>query len=71
VPADKVQFALENLLNAFNGSKQDGEEFNTWVRRHDDATLNGLLGVETIVGAPDTREFHDDISRQGATPAGV
>ncbi len=71
VPADKVQFALENLLNAFNGGKQDGEEFSTWVRRHDDTQLNAFLGVETIVGAPDTREVHDDVSRQGATPAGV
>jgi sulfite reductase beta subunit-like hemoprotein len=55
VPADKVALALENLLHSFNQTKQDSEEFNTWVRRHDDATLDSYLGVETIIGAPDTR----------------
>ncbi len=54
VPAEKVQYAIENLLTVFNRTKQGDEEFNTWVRRHDNAELDGFLGVETIVGAPDT-----------------
>ena len=54
VPAEKVQYALENLLNNFNSTTQNGEEFNTWVRRHTDAELDAFLGVETIIGAPDT-----------------
>jgi sulfite reductase beta subunit-like hemoprotein len=62
VPADKVALALENLLNAFNRTKQDGEEFNTWVRRHDDATLDSYLGVETIIGAPDTKPIHSGVA---------
>jgi sulfite reductase beta subunit-like hemoprotein len=58
VPAEQVQYALENLLNSFNSTKQDGEEFNDWVRRHDNETLDGYLGVDTIIGAPDTRALH-------------
>jgi sulfite reductase beta subunit-like hemoprotein len=64
VPADKVAFALENLLNAFNRTKQGDEEFNDWVRRHTDEELDGYLGVETIIGAPDTKVVHS-----GAVPA--
>jgi sulfite reductase beta subunit-like hemoprotein len=64
VPADKVAFALENLLNAFNRTKQGDEEFNDWVRRHTDEELDGYLGVETIIGAPDTKTVHS-----GAVPA--
>lgn len=51
VPADKVQFALENLLTAFNGSKTEGEEFNSWIRRHTNEELDAHLGVETIIGS--------------------
>jgi sulfite reductase beta subunit-like hemoprotein len=76
VPADQVRFALENLLSAFNAHKQDGEEFNDFVRRHDDAQLDAFLGVDTIVGAPDTRERHDEVvaragSGASASAAGV
>ena len=70
VPADKVEYALENLLTAFNNTQTDSEEFNTWVRRHDDAQLDSYLGVETIIGDPDTKERHDDLSKQNV-PAGV
>lgn len=70
VPADKVQYAIENLLSAFNETQQDGEEFNTWVRRHDDAQMDSYLGVETIVGDPDTKERHDDLVKQNV-PVGV
>jgi sulfite reductase beta subunit-like hemoprotein len=54
VPAEKVQYALGNLLTAFNHTQEDGEEFNAWIHRHSNEELNGFLGVETIVGAPDT-----------------
>ena len=53
VPAEKVAFAIENLLNNFNTTRTGDEEFNAWVRRHDSMELDGFLGVETIVGAPD------------------
>lgn len=58
VPSDKVAFALENIMTAFNKTKNSDEEFSDWVRRHDDATLDGFLGVETIIGAPDTVTRH-------------
>ena len=58
VPAEKVQYALENLLVAFNGTHQSDEEFNSWVRRHTDAELDAFLGVDTIIGAPDTEARH-------------
>ncbi|MBC8104433.1 MAG: nitrite/sulfite reductase [Cytophagales bacterium] len=64
VPADKVQYAIENLLKAFNETRQGEEEFNTWTRRHDDAQLDGYLGVETIIGDPDTKEVHDDLGKR-------
>jgi sulfite reductase beta subunit-like hemoprotein len=70
VPADKVQYAIENLLSVFNETQRDGEEFNTWVRRHDDAQLDSFLGVETIIGDPDTKERHDDLVKQNV-PVGV
>jgi sulfite reductase beta subunit-like hemoprotein len=70
VPADKVQYAIENLLSVFNETQRDGEEFNTWVRRHDDAQLDTFLGVETIIGDPDTKERHDDLVKQNV-PVGV
>ena len=68
VPAENVQYALENLLHAFNRTHQPGEEFGQWTKRHDDATLDGFLGVHTIVGDPDQREFHDDTAAQHAAP---
>jgi sulfite reductase beta subunit-like hemoprotein len=70
VPAEKVQYAIENLLDAFNETQQAGEEFNTWVWRHDDAQLNSFLGVETIVGDPDTKERHDEVVKNHV-PVGV
>ena len=53
VPAELVAPAIENLLTTFNASALPGEEFNEFVKRHTDEELNGFLGVETIVGAPD------------------
>jgi sulfite reductase beta subunit-like hemoprotein len=53
VPADLVAPAIENLLTAFNASAQPGEEFNQFVQRHTNEELDGFLGVESIVGAPE------------------
>ncbi len=58
VPADKLPFALENLMGAFNDTNAPGEEFNTWVKRHSDEQLDGFLAVDTIIGAPETRAVH-------------
>ena len=68
VPAEKVQYALENLLNAFNRTQDGSEEFNSWVGRHTDTELNAFLGVETIIGAPETNERHDEVTAQYAVP---
>ena len=68
VPAENVQYALENLLNAFNQTHEPGEEFGQWSKRHDDATLDGFLGVDTIIGDPDQKEYHDDTAAQNAPP---
>lgn len=68
VPAENVQYALENLLNAFNRTHNPGEEFGQWTKRHDDATLDGFLGVDTIIGDPDQKELHDDTAAQHAPP---
>jgi sulfite reductase beta subunit-like hemoprotein len=54
VPADKVEYAMENLLKAFNTNHTENEEFNAWIHRHSNEELDGFLGVETIIGAPDT-----------------
>ena len=53
VPAELIAPAIENLLSTFNSASLPGEEFNQFVQRHTDDELNGFLGVETIVGAPD------------------
>lgn len=69
VPSEKVQFALENLLSAFNASKRDGEEFNDWVDRHDNEQLDTFLGVATIIGPPDTKTVHSPASSAVAAEA--
>ncbi len=55
VPAELVAPALENLLNAFNTNAQEGEEFAPFIQRHSNEELDAYLGVESIVGAPDTK----------------
>ncbi len=55
VPAERIAPALENLLGAFIAHARPDEEFNTFVRRHTNEELDAFLGVETIVGAPDTK----------------
>lgn len=66
VPADKVAYAIENLLVRFNETKQSDEEFNTWIRRHTDAELDTYLGVDTIFGAPDSKAVHSKDSEFAA-----
>ena len=56
VPAELIAPAIENLLTTFNATSKPGEEFNDFVKRHSDEELNGFLGVETIVGAPETKD---------------
>lgn len=48
VPADKVKFALENLLRNYQATKQDGDHFGLWVDRHDNDTLGSYLGLHLI-----------------------
>lgn len=55
VPAEKVALALENLLTAFNRTKDNEEEFNAWIRRHSDEELDSYLAVQTIIGPPETK----------------
>ncbi|MGC4045506.1 MAG: hypothetical protein QM758_17070 [Armatimonas sp.] len=55
VPAELVAPALENLLNAFNTNAQEGEEFAPFIQRHTNEELDAYLGVESIIGAPDTK----------------
>ncbi len=44
VPADAVASLLLNLLNRFQAEREPGEAFQPFCARHDDATLNGMLG---------------------------
>lgn len=55
VPAELVAPALENLLHAFNANAQEGEEFAPFIQRHTNEELDAYLGVESIIGAPDTK----------------
>ncbi len=53
VPADKVQYAISNVISRFQETRQGDERFAQWVHRHSNEELDAFLGVETIVGAPD------------------
>ncbi len=46
VPADRVKFALENLLRNYEGKRGAGESFGKFVDRHSDESLGTYLGVE-------------------------
>jgi precorrin-3B synthase len=48
VPADKVKYALKNLLCAYRAGQNDGERFGTWVDRHSDAQLGEFLGLHLL-----------------------
>jgi sulfite reductase beta subunit-like hemoprotein len=48
VPADKVKFALENLLRAYKANKSPEETFGSFVDRHADEELGGFLGIHLL-----------------------
>jgi sulfite reductase beta subunit-like hemoprotein len=48
VPADKVKYALANLLGAYQGSHSQEENFGQWVDRHSDDELGAFLGLELL-----------------------
>lgn len=48
VPADKVKFALENLLRAYRDYREPEESFGRWVDRHENETLGEFLGLELL-----------------------
>ncbi len=53
VPAEKVKYALGNVIARFQETREGGERFAQWAHRHTNEELDAFLGVETIVGAPD------------------
>jgi sulfite reductase beta subunit-like hemoprotein len=53
VPAEKVKYALGNVIARFQETRENGERFAQWAHRHTNEELDTFLGVETIVGAPD------------------
>jgi sulfite reductase beta subunit-like hemoprotein len=53
VPAEKIKYAIANVITRFQETRQDGERFAQWSHRHTNEELDAFLGVETIVGAPD------------------
>jgi len=53
VPAEKVKYALGNIIARFQETRENGERFAQWAHRHTNEELDAFLGVETIIGAPD------------------
>ncbi len=53
VSAEKVKYALANVIARFQETRQGEERFAQWAHRHTNEELDAFLGVETIVGAPD------------------
>ena len=53
VPAEKIKYALGNVITKFQETRQGEERFAQWAHRHTNEELDAFLGVETIVGAPD------------------
>ena len=53
VPAENVKYALANVIARFQETRLNDERFATWVHRHTNEELDGFLGVDTIIGAPD------------------
>ncbi len=67
VPADRVKFALENLLRAYQSRRHPEETFSRFVDRHSDEELGGFLGVH-LLAEPDP-EFQPPPPRH-APPGG-
>lgn len=53
VPAEKIKYAISNVIARFQETRQGEERFPQWAHRHTNEELAAYLGVETIVGAPD------------------
>jgi len=53
VPAEKVKYALGNVIARFQETRENNERFAQWAHRHTNEELDTFLGVETIIGAPD------------------
>ncbi len=48
VPADKVKYALENLLRAYRIRRGEGETFGQFTDRHSDDALGEFLGLHLL-----------------------
>jgi sulfite reductase beta subunit-like hemoprotein len=48
VPADKVKFALENILRAYRANRTEGETFGKFVDRHTNDQLGEFLGLHLL-----------------------
>jgi sulfite reductase beta subunit-like hemoprotein len=48
VPAEKVKYALENLLVAYKANKQIEETFGQFIDRHENDALGEYLGLELL-----------------------
>ncbi len=48
VPADKVKYALENVLRAYKANKQTGENFGRFVDRYTNEEMAQFLGLDLI-----------------------
>ena len=48
VPADKVKFALENLLCGFRAARAPQEKFGQFVDRHTNEELGEMLGLHLL-----------------------
>ena len=48
VPADKVKYALENLLRQFKTNRSREENFGQWVDRHTNEELGEAMGLDLI-----------------------
>ncbi len=48
VPADKVKYALENILHAYRANRSGDETFGRWVDRHENDQLGEFLGLHLL-----------------------
>ena len=53
VPAHAVKYALANVIEKFQETREGDERFAVWAHRHTNEEIDSYLGVNTIVGAPD------------------
>ena len=53
VPAEQVKYALANVIQRFQETREGDERFAQWTHRHTNEELDAFLGVDTIIGVPD------------------